>query len=299
MFKAFWQRILTWFGASQESETPPSPSTEATQDTELADSAPIEDASDLGSVMVIEEIKSEGFNARGLSSNTGWLNAEEMVSINQVRYLWCLDNGHGRLQSGKRSPFFEDGTRLEEWSFNRDIVNRIAVQLDALGVQYIKIVPEDEVGSFLQERVERANQIQSPLGLPKIFVSVHANAMGFSDWDDRFHGLETWFHPNSQSGLHIASVFQSALTQKLPAWQDRGIKHHQSGSRKIFYVLGNTNMPAILTENGFYTHTEEARRLMQTDVRQAIADAHIAAILHIEQHDFSDAPPYPIRKVIG
>ena len=41
----------------------------------------------------------------------------------QARFLWCLDNGHGKLTAGKRSPVFDDGeTQFLEYEFNRDIV---------------------------------------------------------------------------------------------------------------------------------------------------------------------------------
>lgn len=221
------------------------------------------------------------------------------ITISQPRYLWCLDNGHGSEQPGKRSPFFDDGTQFEEWEFNRDVVRRIAAQLDEAGVQYHVVVPEDQVGSFLRERVQRANQLPSPLGLPKIFVSVHSNALGSNEWVDRARGIEVWHYPNSRSGERLASVFQRALLAHLPTWEDRGIRSHQATSRSIFYVLANTAMPAVLTENGFYTHPEEARLLMQDETRQAIADAHVAAILKIEQEGWEGQEIYPKSMVVG
>ena len=52
---------------------------------------------------------------------------------------WCLDNGHGKKTAGKRSPVFDDGeTQLFEYEFNRDIVRRIIIELDKVGVQYYK-----------------------------------------------------------------------------------------------------------------------------------------------------------------
>ena len=49
------------------------------------------------------------------------------------RFLWCLDNGHGKLQAGKRSPIWEeeDGSKMQffEYEFNRDVVERIIKKL--------------------------------------------------------------------------------------------------------------------------------------------------------------------------
>ncbi|HFA48178.1 MAG TPA: hypothetical protein ENJ95_04080, partial [Bacteroidetes bacterium] len=61
------------------------------------------------------------------------------------RYLWCLDNGHGKLQAGKRSPVWqEDGKNVQffEYEFNRDIVKRIIKELKKKGVKYFDVVPD-------------------------------------------------------------------------------------------------------------------------------------------------------------
>jgi len=223
----------------------------------------------------------------------------EEIVITAPRYLWLLDNGHGKDQKGKRSPLFPDGSQLLEWEFNRDIVKRMQPALDRAGVQYHVVVPEENVGSFLRERVQRANRQTSPLGLSKIFVSIHANALGMGNWDNRAKGLEVWHYPNSTSGTRLASAFQRELLKHLPEWDDRGIKAHTKSSGKIFYVLANTNMPAVLTENGFYTHEEEAAELMKPEIRQKIADAHVAAILDIEQNGWENISPYDKSMLIG
>ena len=197
------------------------------------------------------------------------------------RYLWCLDNGHGKLQAGKRSVIFDDGvTQLLEYEFNRDIVVRIIEKLDKIGVAYFDVVPDvEEVGSFLKGRVDRANGKQS--SLRKIFVSVHSNAgtTGSSGWGSA-SGIETWYHKNSRKGKKVAAVFQKNLIQSM-GWKNR---HLKSSRIKDLYVLRETWMPAILTENGFFTNKRQALELMKDEVRQKIADAHVAAILEIEKN---------------
>ena len=46
-------------------------------------------------------------------------------------------------------------------------------------------------------------------------------------------------------------------------------------------------MPAILTENGFFNNETQVYELMKPAIRQKIADAHVAAILEIEEHGLS------------
>lgn len=196
------------------------------------------------------------------------------------RYLWCLDNGHGKLQAGKRSPIFDDGvTQLLEYEFNRAVVKKIIAQLDEKGVAYFDVVPDvEKVGSFLKGRVERANNKITPL--KKVFVSVHANAgpTNSSGWGT-VTGLETWYHKNSLKGKKMAAVFQKHLVNEM-GWKNR---HLKSSAITDLYVLRETWMPAILTENGFFTNKQQAADLMKDSIRQKIADAHVAAIMEIEQ----------------
>ena len=194
------------------------------------------------------------------------------------RYLWCLDNGHGKLTAGKRSPKFENGSRFFEYEFNRDIVKRVIEKLNEIGVKHFNVVPEVDTDNFLQGRVERANEKVSDL--PKIFLSIHANAFGNSGWEAP-KGIETWHFHNSRTGQSLARVFQKHLIAKT-GWSNRKLKSYPGS--KQFYVLRNTNMPAVLTENGFYTNKEECALLMKSEIRQKIANAHVDAILEIEKN---------------
>lgn len=208
---------------------------------------------------------------------------EEEENKHEPRYLWCLDNGHGKLTAGKRSPVFDDGrTQFFEYEFNRDIVGRIIKKLEKLGIEYYNIVPEVNVGNTLQERVTRANTKQSEL--PKIYVSVHSNAAPAASsrhWaSPSISGIETWYFHGSAKGRRLASVFHKHLIAKT-GWKNR---HLKSRPQKQFYVLRKTSMPAVLTENGFYNNKAQAKDLMKDSIRQAIADAHVAAILELEEN---------------
>lgn len=200
------------------------------------------------------------------------------------RYLWCLDNGHGKLTAGKRSPVFDDGkTQFLEYEFNRDIVLRIIAQLKEKGILYFDVVPDvEEQDNFLEGRVARANAKKSDI--PKIFVSVHSNAApapSSKDWaSDSISGIETWYFHNSKRGQKIASIFQRHLLEKT-GWKNRHIKSRPNSQ---FYVLRKTAMTSVLTENGFYNNKAQALELMKDDVRQAIADAHVAAIVEVEEN---------------
>ncbi len=204
----------------------------------------------------------------------------ENKPAHKARYLWCLDNGHGKKTAGKRSPKL-NGKRLYEYEFNRDIVKRIIQSLEVIGVQYFNVVPEIDVDNFLEGRVGRANRKKSEL--PKLFVSIHANAAPAppGKWSNpSVSGVETWFFHNSNRGRKMASVFQKHIV-KATGWKDRFIK---SQPGRQFYVLKKTSMTAVLTENGFYNNLEQCKLLKTDEVRQKIADAHVQAILEIEKN---------------
>ncbi len=200
--------------------------------------------------------------------------------VHKKRYTWCLDNGHGRFTAGKRSPKFENGNRFFEYEFNRDIVKRIIKKLDEVGIDYFNVVPEVDTDNFLKGRVDRANAYQTDL--PKLFVSIHSNAArseSSNHWaNPGAKGMETWYYTGSTRGRKLASIFQKHMV-KYTGMVNRGLK----STRKL-YVIKNTSMSACLTENGFYNHKKEAIELMKDEVRQSIADAHIAAILEIEKN---------------
>lgn len=200
----------------------------------------------------------------------------EEPKIKTPRYLWCLDNGHGRLTAGKRSPKLSDGTQFFEYEFNRIIVKGIIKELKKHGVSYYNVVPEVNVDNFLRGRVLRANNV--PSDIPKIFLSIHSNA-GPGKWTTA-NGLETWFFHTSRKGKKLATIFQQKLVDNL-GWTNRGIKSRPNNQ---FYVLRNTNMPAVLTESGFYNNRKEVYLLLDEKIQQKIINAHIDAILYFEEN---------------
>ena len=200
----------------------------------------------------------------------------------RARYMWCIDNGHGALTGGKRSPVLPDGRQLLEYQFNRDITARIFAQLDQLGVAYFNVVPEAEnIGNFLTARVDRANRLST--ALPKLFVSVHGNAgpaPTLQDFtDDRTRGIETWHYHGSTTGRQLAAVFQRHLIAQT-GMVNRHLRSKVTGQ---FYVLRATRMPAILTENGFYNNRFDLEIMLTDEFRQQVADAHVAAIMEVER----------------
>ena len=168
----------------------------------------------------------------------------------------CIDAGHGSNTVGKRSP---DGS-LREYEFNRDVANRLKNILIAHGVEVI-LTCGDDYDLPLQQRCDIANQNKADY-----FVSIHANAYG-TDWNDA-RGWEVFVVGKGGRAEELAETIHEYSIAEL-GLKDRGVKTAN------FYVLRNTNMPAVLIEHGFYTNKTECALLKDSDFRQkcAIADA--------------------------
>ena len=111
----------------------------------------------------------------------------ELPAITVTAYnssmVFLLDNGHAKKTLGKCSPVLPDGTRFYEWEFNRDIVKRIAAELDKLHIKYHILVPEDIEDVSLTTRAARANTYCQKYGKNNcLLISVHANAAGNGGW---------------------------------------------------------------------------------------------------------------------
>ena len=188
-----------------------------------------------------------------------------------MKYCWILDNGHGVDTAGKRSSVLPDGRQLLEYEFNRAVVNSLAALLNNAGFSYHILVPE-LVDVSLAERVNRANALS---GQPRRLISIHGNsAVNELVWHSAT-GIETFHYPGSQTGAELAEVFQRHLIAGTK-WRNRGVKTDK------FYILRHSNMPAILTENGFYSNLNECTCMLDNEWRDVIALAHFNAIAEIE-----------------
>ncbi len=223
-----------------------------------------------------DPLKEEGYESDG--------EAEHVVTVNPgsgpSRYTWCLDNGHGGMIGGeyqtvgKRSPQVPPG--VYEGEFNRDVVKRLVGLCQLSGIDCVDLVPE-QANIKLSERVRRANAFQKKKG-NCIFISIHANAAGRGGWN-KARGVVT-FHLKQTNDFSAASKKLAATLQKrlvkISGLRDRSVKSAN------FFVLRNSKMPAILSENGFMTNLKEAELLASDSYRDKVALAHFKMIKMVE-----------------
>ena len=193
-----------------------------------------------------------------------------------MKPIVLLDNGHGKETAGKRSPVWSDGSQLFEWEFNRDIVRRIAEKLQADGIPYRVLVPEENDVS-LTERARRANEYAKEFNGKAYVLSIHANAGGGTGW-------EVYTSPGQTASDAIATVFfEEAGREFVPdGWRMRSDYSDGDPDKEAnFAILTKTTCPAILTENFFMDTEKDCRFIMSEDGRERIANMHVSAIKRV------------------
>lgn len=193
-----------------------------------------------------------------------------------------IDNGHGGLINGtyatpgKRKDWGDRGI-IYEGEFNRAIVAGIIEQLTKLEIPYVNIAPEYR-DVRLETRVKRANEY--PVG-SSFYLSIHSNAGGG-------HGSEIFTSPGKTKSDKIATVFGEEYQKEFPNRKLRtDFSDGDLDKERRFFVLTNTRMPAILTENFFMDNFEEFRDILNTRKgRQKIADYHVKAIVRTKLEVF-------------
>jgi N-acetylmuramoyl-L-alanine amidase len=180
---------------------------------------------------------------------------------------FLLGDGHGSNTPGKRSPFVPPGIR--EWEFNQDIVFRIIRICKSQGLKCLDLAPIDDAVP-LKVKAERANRFYET-DRDCVYIAVHANAAqrGEKMWIESAQGNAVFVHPNcSPDSWKLASLLVNEIST-FGFFRNRGVKEES------FYILRKTKMPAVLTKNGFMTHSAESAKLANSYWREEIAKGHV------------------------
>ena len=199
--------------------------------------------------------------------------------------LYIFDNGHGGIidgvyqTAGKRSPIWDDGSQLFEGEFNRSIVKRLVAMCKKANIDYVNLV-DTNVDIPLSTRTSQANEIYRNTDKPCIYISIHAN--GFSD--EAANGWEVYTSVGETKSDEIAEVLFNKAQAEFPTHKMRkDTRDGDADKESNFYVLKNTAMPAILSENFFMTNEAECRLLMSEEGRDRIAKIHFEMIQELER----------------
>lgn len=203
------------------------------------------------------------------------------------KYTYILDAGHGGMikgiyqTKGKQSPLFSDGTRLYEGVNNRVIVEVLKKAFDEHDIKYYDCVAS-EMDIALPTRVARANMIAKTK--PCVYISIHSDANGDGITWDSASGLSVY----TSKGQTKSDVFAEYVINELHdnfksdvKWRT-DLTDKDKDKEENFYVLKNTDCPAILCELGFHTNLEEATKMKTIEWKNKVVLSIVYAIKKFE-----------------
>jgi len=202
-----------------------------------------------------------------------------------------LDPGHAKTTPGKRSPYSSGKQKmpalpLEEWKFNREIVKMLKARLEEWGIEVFVTTDEarDKNADLgLTKRAMRANEYVKKSGKKGLFISVHADAHGYGDEWTSANGWSAYTTPGKTKSDDFAEYLYDAAEKIL---KPKGISirtDKSDGDRdkeSNFTVIVKANMPAVLTENLFYTNIKDTEFMSSDEGKKAIVDVHLQGILN-------------------
>jgi N-acetylmuramoyl-L-alanine amidase len=167
-----------------------------------------------------------------------------------------IDPGHGGNDSGAV------GNGLQEKNLTLQIASMIRnILLNEYQDVSIMMSRTDDQTVSLTQRTNAANAWGADY-----YLSVHINSGGGTGYEDYiFLGVST---PTTTYRNHIHEEIL-----KLVNFTDRGKKTAN------FHVLRESNMPAILTENGFIDNVNDANKLKTTSFINNIARGHVNGLV--------------------
>lgn len=203
------------------------------------------------------------------------------------KYKILLDAGHGGIVDGKyvtpgkRSPKFDDGSQLYEGVNNRDIVKRLIKYMESENIPYVDIVASEQDVS-LPVRVERANKLSKVAKC--LYISIHSDANGDGNTWDSASGLSVYTSKGQTKSDELAELVIAELQENFKSdvkWRTDSTDGDKD-KEENFYVLKNTDCPAILCELGFHTNKDEATKMLTVDWKNKIVLSIIYAIKKFE-----------------
>ena len=187
-----------------------------------------------------------------------------------------IDNGHGLMTAGKRSP---DG-QFREPFYKREISRRVVSDLQDRGLDAELLVPEDDDIS-LAERVRRINTACFLLGKQNvILVSIHVNAAGNGSKWLNATGWSVYTCKGQTASHKLAECLCLAAIKIFPGHRIRtDMSDGDMDWEEGFYILRKSLCPPVLTENFFMDNHSELEYLQSRAGKQAVVDTHVEGIV--------------------
>lgn len=212
--------------------------------------------------------ESAGADGTGTYTATSAISISSHVAGNTIspvkNRIIALDSGHGGF-TGTVNPQYS----YAESEPNLRVTRLLAAMLQACGARVIMTKEDNRRRVSLSDRVKTANESGAD-----IFLSIHHNASNDPNWQNRtevYHRREA----DSES-VRLAELLRCRLDQAMRI-------EKSGGARSVtlpagYYVIRNTNMPAVLGEASYLQHPGETARLLHFNRIFDEASAYFLAI---------------------
>ncbi|MCG1024409.1 MULTISPECIES: N-acetylmuramoyl-L-alanine amidase [Dehalobacter] len=174
-----------------------------------------------------------------------------------------IDAGHGGVDPGAVGV-----NKTLEKDVNLQVSKRLQVLFTQAGSKVVMLREQDrDFGTSLsllqRKREDLAYRIQTAMeSQAKIYLSIHANSFS----DQRQHGPQVFYHPESDGGKLLAESIQQSLNKV-------GTKEREAKANQSYFILKNTDMVAVTIEVGFLSNPEEEKKLNESAYQQQLAMA--------------------------
>ena len=170
-----------------------------------------------------------------------------------------IDAGHGDWDPGKVSR------GVEEKGINLQVAEKLQWLLELSGAVVLTTRSADtsladQKRADLSARARMANAANAD-----IFVSIHQNSFNC----DSVSGGQVFYHASSEESKNLADLIQGRLNSFIGDHKGKP-RTRPAKASESYYVLKQTNMPAVIVECGFMSNYKDLQLLQDEDFQERI-----------------------------
>lgn len=204
--------------------------------------------------MRIKPVKILLFTMCMLLVNVAYTTTSSAMPLN--RRVIVIDAGHGGFDPGMVSG------KIEEKNINLSIAKKLQTYLEQGGATVIITRADDSDLGKGKSSDMRARRLIANTSHADIFVSIHQNSFS----SPSVKGAQVFYFNQSDNSQKLATYIQDRLRE----FVDSGNKYKEKANNN-YYVLKQTEMPAVLVECGFLTNSTERGKLTSEEYQEKIA----------------------------
>jgi N-acetylmuramoyl-L-alanine amidase len=181
-----------------------------------------------------------------------------------------LDIGHGSDTFPPSKGVYVGGKGYAEHDFNAKVGMRVDQHLKRHGFKTVLAQKPNQPDVPLTTRTNLYNREKVD-----IVWSIHANYNGNKDVD----GICCFYWHDHKESLKLAKIFVDEINKAGLVTHGNGLHASQTGSWTNLHIVRETEMTAVLTENGFMSNPVEFKRIFQDpSYIEKIAEVHARTI---------------------